>query len=117
MRILLSQPNCSEEKELTEFFQSNACEVFVANQPKEVYQLLAMKEIDAVLYRASNIDDFHVIRYINNTYPKVIVVVTSETSLCKSIENVRKGEFVSLQQPYHLYQLNELFINHDQVKE
>ena len=109
MKILISQPNPSEAAELKEYFQSNACEVFIASERKLVYQMLAKHSIDAVLYSASSLDDFAVIRYINTIYPHVEVVVTSDAGFCANIDNIRQGTFTSLQLPYHLNQLQELF--------
>ncbi len=111
MKILIAQPNPSEVTELLEYFQSNACEVFIATEQKLVYQVLAQNSIDAVLYNVSGLDDFAVIRYINTTYPQVKVVVTSDAGFCAKIDNIRQGTFTSLQLPYHLEQLNRIIKN------
>ena len=108
MKILIAQTNPGEAAELREYFNGNACEVYVASEQRMVYQLLASKEIDAVLYNVSSLDDFAVIRYINATYPEAQVVVTSEAGLSASIDNVRQGAFTALKLPYHLKQLQEL---------
>ncbi len=109
MKILIAKTSPSEAAELREYFDSNACEVYVASEQRLVYQVLASKEIDAVLYNVSSLDDFAVIRYINTTYPKAKVVVTSDAGLGANIENVRQGAYTALKLPYHLNQLQELF--------
>jgi len=108
MKILIAQANQSEAVELQEYFQSNACEVFIAPEQKLVYQIMAQHTIDAVLFKVASLDDFSVIRYINNTYPLVKVVVTSDAGFCANIDNIRQGAFTALQFPYHLNQLQEL---------
>ena len=109
MKILIANTNPGETAELREYFQSNACEVYIAAEQRRVYQVLAQKAIDAVLYNISSLEDFAVIRYINATYPLVKVVVTSEAGMGANIDNVRQGAFTSLKLPYHLPQLQELF--------
>lgn len=109
MKILIAKTNPGEAAELSEYFQSNACEVFIASERRQVYQELAAKEIDAVLYNVSSQDDFAVIRYINSTYPSIKVVVTSDAGLSTYIDNVRQGAFTALKPHYHLNQLKELF--------
>lgn len=109
MKILIARTNPGEAAELSEYFQSKTCEVFVATEQRLVYQVLAQKKIDAVLYNVSSLDDFAVIRYINATYPCAKVVVTSDAGLGANIDNVRQGDFTSIKLPYHLCQLQELF--------
>lgn len=109
MKILIAKTNPGEAEELKEFFQSKACEVYIASEQRLVYQLLAQRDIDAVLYNVSSLDDFATIRYINTNYPLAKVVVTSEAGLSANIENVRQGDFTALKLPYHLCQLQELF--------
>lgn len=108
VKILITQSNPGEAAELKEYFQSNACEVFIAQERKLVYQVLAKHSIDAVLYNVVDLYDFAVIRYINKTYPQVNVVVTSDAGFCANIDNIRQGAFTSLRFPYHLNQLQEL---------
>lgn len=110
MKILIAKTNPNEAAELSEYFQSNACEVFIASEQRLVYQLLAAKDIDAVLYNVASLDDFAVIRYINSTYPLIKVVITTEAGLGAYIDNVRKGAFTALKPHYHLNQLQELIL-------
>lgn len=108
MNILIAQASPGEATELLEYFQGNACEVFIAPERKFVYQALARHSIDAVLYNVSSLDDFAVIRYINITYPMVKVIVTSDAGICTKIDNIRQGDFTALRFPYHLNQLQDL---------
>jgi DNA-binding NtrC family response regulator len=110
VKILIAKTNPNEAAELSEYFRSNACEVFIASERRQVYQELAAKDIDAVLFNVACLDDFAVIRYINATYPSIKVVVTSDAGLSTYIDNVRQGAFTALKPHYHLNQLQELIL-------
>ncbi|MDZ4182147.1 MAG: hypothetical protein U1B83_04660 [Candidatus Cloacimonadaceae bacterium] len=109
MRILICRPNRHLAGELIEYFRGCDWEADVAAEPGSIYQSLSRHKYDASLYYVSSLDDFAVIRYINDTYPEIQVVITSDSGFETSIENVRQGAFTSLKQPYHLSQLHELF--------
>lgn len=110
MRVLICRPNRFLAEELMECFRSSDWEADVAVEPGSIYQSLSRQRYELSLYFVSSLDDFAVIKYINTTYPDIEVVITSDTGFEASIENVRRGAFTTLSQPYNLNHLKE-FIN------
>lgn len=108
MNVLMIRPNPFEEPELSEYLRNHNCRVFIANCQKEVCQTLLERAIDRVFYNVEDMDDFTIIRYINEHYPLIKVVLISETGLGNIIENIRRVHFDTIQRPFHLNQLNEL---------
>lgn len=108
MKILLVRPNPYEEAELSDFLRSHDCEVLTATGQKAICQTLSEIRIDQVFYFTVSMDDFILIRYINEHYPQIKVVVISEERICNAIENVRNGNFEAIRSPFHLSQLYKL---------
>ncbi|MDD4308817.1 MAG: hypothetical protein PHO32_00385 [Candidatus Cloacimonetes bacterium] len=106
MRILLAKPKPLEEAELLEYFSSMNCYAKTVNNRSELCNVLDSQEIDIVLFNASTVDDFAQIRYINDNYPTVKVIVSLETSLGNAVENVRNGSYQAIRRPFHLNDLD-----------
>ena len=111
MTILLARSSPYEEDDLKEFLLSHECTVLVARELPTLYQLLSTEPVDAVLYNVVSMDDFIVIRYINDNFPLVKVVVSTDDGFSTAIENMRNGTFQTLKRPFRLNQLNDMFWN------
>lgn len=99
MRILICRPNLYLKDELTEYFGACGWESDLAIEPVSVYQALSQRAYDLILYYVSSLDDFAVIRYINEHYPGIGVIVSVEPGLGNAIENVRLGSYQSICSP------------------
>lgn len=106
MRILLAKPKPLEEAELLEYFSSMQCGTEIVYDRNELCSILNCQPIDIVLYNASTVEDFAQIRYINENYPEIKVIVSLETNLGNAIENVRKGSYQAIRRPFHLSDLD-----------
>lgn len=105
MNVLMVRPKPYEGPEMSEYFHSVKCKVFSTNCPREVCPMLNELSIDQVFFNMENLEEFTIIRYINEHFPQIRVVVILESSLNNAIENVRCGDYETIQRPFHLHEL------------
>jgi len=107
MKVILVKPNPKEAAEIAEYLQEQRIEVIVVREISKLYQVLENKDYSVVVYYVQGVEDFMQVKYINDSYPDVKLVVSTDAGICSAIDNIRSGHFYTLRQPYHLQQLNE----------
>jgi len=108
MNVLLIKPEPYEEPEIREYLQALDCDVYIARGQTDVCRVLSERVIDSIFINLINLEDFSLIRYINENYPKANVVVISEAGVGKAIDNVRRCAFEAIRRPFHLNQFDEV---------
>lgn len=108
MKILLMKPGIYEQPDLEEYFLGMSFEVQTVLDIHALSRQLCRGPVDVLLYNVTALEDFGVIRYVNEHYPAVAVVVATENGMGSGIDNIRKGSYKSVRKPYHLDDLGIL---------
>lgn len=101
------RPNPLEEAELIEYFQGLNSRVETVYEPMELFLGLHEHLIDIVFFNVRDLDDFALIRYINDNYQDTSVIASLDSGLSSRIENVRQVSFSPIRHPFHLEDLGQ----------
>lgn len=110
MKVILMKPESYERAELEEYFQSISYAVESVYDALELTNSLTRNVADLILYNVTGSQDFGVIRYINSEFPKLPIVVTTDTGISKMIENLRICKFRTVSKPFHLEDLGDALL-------
>lgn len=113
MNVLMVKTKEYEKRQLNDFFDTVSSRLFFAEKNHDIYRILSESGINAVLYFVENIDDFAMIRFINQNYPEVKVLVITENYICTGIDHIKESVFTYLRQPYSLEQIDDFLIRVD----
>jgi len=110
------KPGAYEKANLEEYFRGLCNDVFTVHDLRSLSQGLLKDQVDLLLYSISGLEDFGIIRYVNDNYPDVKVILLTENGMGTIIENVRRGNFASLPKPFHLDELSDFITDYTQLK-
>ncbi len=116
MNILFFRVNEFIKDELQEYITGMKGKTFFANTIEEVVGILESYPIDSLFLDVRNVTDLKVLRYINEHFSQVGVILTVEAGFDEMLSTIKNGRFDTLEKPFTLKNLKHLVTRQYQEK-
>jgi DNA-binding NtrC family response regulator len=116
MKILFLNTNNFVRNELQECISDIQGEAFFAVTPEEAIAILNTHSIDMFFLELKGISDTGLLKYVNENFKDVRIILTVEGEIEHAISTIKNGHFGVLQKPFTLKQLRELLGEEEIVK-
>ncbi len=107
MNILFIHQDPDFQEEINEYLNLDQGEIFFANTTEEAIRILNNYEIYLVVLQIRNLRDAAVLRYINENYQHLEVLVLASKEYDDIISVFSKGRYKLSRQPQHLVELKD----------
>ena len=105
MKVLVINNSEIIYSQLEEFSNYLNAETIFADNIEDSIGILANFSIDVVLIKLNTILDFGMLKYINDNYANIKVILSANNSLNETISIIQKGNFSMWQEPLRLNDL------------
>ena len=96
----------SIKEELTDFILNKGGKIYFANSREESIDILTGTKIDTVILLLHKLRDAAILKYINQYYPEIKVLISATKEYDDIINVFNKGSFSILNQPLKLKELS-----------
>ena len=97
--------------EMKECFRNNNSEFYYADSTEYAIKLLSKYKMDKVIIDLNSISTAGLIKYINDNFKDIKVLLTAENQIEEAISVFKNGNYKLLSNPIKLQELKEI-INH-----
>ncbi|MBN3035303.1 MAG: hypothetical protein JW861_06930 [Bacteroidales bacterium] len=108
MNILFISSSTDERNEYLEFTEQIEAVAFFSESIGESIMILNSEQIDLVVLRLSVIPQAGILKYINDYFPHIRVIVLTDQSLDDLLSVFRRGKFSVLREPLTFHDLKRL---------
>jgi hypothetical protein len=105
MNILIQIHDTAADKEIKEFTEGNNNKVFITHNTAESISQLSIRLIDKAVISLKSINDAAILKYLNDYYPDVQVVVITNKSFDDIITMFKKVNYSIIHEPLQLSEL------------
>ena len=108
IRILFINRTRECTDEFLEFASSLKAKAFFADSTEETIHALNNNKIDRVILKISNVNDVGIIKYINDYFPEVKVIIVATEAFDDVISVFNKARFTVVHEPVRLIELKNV---------
>ena len=113
MKTIIFSANKYFTNEIKDFLSLYGNSFYYAKTNKEVIQLLNKLKIDFVIIDTAMYKEFKLIKYINENYKDIKIILTMSKELVDIVSTIKNGRYDLLSQPFRLSELRKEFENND----
>ena len=106
MNILLQTKEKDTFEEIREFTESDSSKVFHSDSADRSIALLSNFFFDVAVIRIKTLNDFTILKFINETYPHIKVIVLAEKKFKDLITLFSTTNYSVVSEPFRLSELN-----------
>ncbi len=105
MEVLIVGTNKYLLKDINEFFSINDYNPHYATNSREAISILNKLPIDLVVFDFLQFDEFKLIKYINENYKDLQVIITVNKKIKETLSIIKNSEYQMIQEPFRLNEL------------
>jgi len=105
MNILIQIKDNSSDREIKEFIERNNDLVHISHSPEDSINILSHVEIQKAVISIKSLKDSAILKYINDYYPKIQVVVMANKIFDDIISIFSKSNYSVIHEPLKLSEL------------
>ncbi|RLC51673.1 MAG: hypothetical protein DRZ79_02415 [Candidatus Cloacimonadota bacterium] len=94
--------------EIAEFFQSENIKLFSAETLEDAIAALFKNKIDIFLFQFDSLEEIELLRYINNYYRKIKVIILTNNFLHNAISILKNGDYFLMNNPFKIQDLKNI---------
>ena len=111
MNVLLINDDRFLKNEMTEFFRDAGMNLFLAESTRQAIHILSKNTINLVIINLNSILAAGLIKYINNNFKDIKVLLTAENQIEEAISVFKNGSYKLLSNPIKLQELKKIINN------
>ncbi len=108
MNVLVINKNKFQINEMTEFFNRMDSNFFAAGTFQEALSKIRKNRINAVIIDMNTISDIGIVKYLNDNFKDVKVLLTVENNFEEAISVFKEGKYFLLHNPIKLQELKNI---------
>lgn len=105
MNILIQIKDSSTDREILEFTEGNNDNVFIAHSTEKSIDILSHTDIQKAVVSLKNLKDTAILKFINDYYPSIKVVVLANKAFDDVISIFQKSNYSVIHEPLKLSEL------------
>ncbi len=105
MNILIQIKDSSTDREIKEFTEGSNDHVFITHSTEESIDILSRIHIQKAVVSLKNLKDTAILKFINDYYPAIQVVVLANKTFDDVISIFRKSNYSVIHEPLKLSEL------------
>ena len=113
MNILIQIRDTSTDREIKEFTEGKDDTVYITHSVEESIKILSHFEIHKAVVSLKNLKDSAILKYINDYYPNIQVVVLANKAFDDIISIFSKTNYSIIHEPLKLSELKGKLLNKD----
>ena len=107
MKTLIVSSNNYYMKEIKDFLSLYNDSLFYAKTSREAIKLLNRKKFDYIIIDFVMYKEFKLIKYINENYKNIKIILTMNNDLQEIISTIKNGKYNIIFQPFRLSELKK----------
>jgi len=105
MNVLIQSINDETDREIREFTEDDGNLVYISHSASESISYLSKIEIDRAVISLKNLNDAAILKYLNENYPDIQVVVIANKAFDDFISIFQKVNYSVIHEPLKLSEL------------
>jgi hypothetical protein len=106
MNVFFQIKNNTIDKEILEFIEGEGSKVFIAHSTEESISILSKHRFEKAVISLQNLQDATILKYLNDYYPEIEVVVIADKEFDNIISVFQKSNYSVMHEPLRLSELN-----------
>ena len=111
MNILIQIKDYSLDQEISEMLERNIDHIYIAHSIEESINVLSSSAIQKAVVSLKTIQDAAILKYMNDYYPQVKVVVIANDIFDEVISIFQKSNYSVIHEPLDLSELKGQFVD------
>lgn len=108
MNVLIQIKDSSTDRELKEFTEGNNDTVFITRSVEDSIHTLSNNKIHRAVVSLKSLKDTTILKFINDYYPEIQVVVLANKAFDDIISVFTKANYSIIHEPLKLSELNKI---------
>ena len=105
MNILFQIKNSTSDQEIIEFAEGEGNKVFISHSTEESISILSKHNFEKAVISLKNLQETAILKFINDYYPTIHVVVLANNTFDDVISIFRKSNYSVIHEPLRLSEL------------
>ncbi len=106
MNVFFQIQNSRADKEILEYIEGEGNKVYISHSPEESISILSNHDIQKAVISLQSLKDAAILKYLNDYYPDINVVVIANKEYDNIISVFQKTNYSVMHEPLKLSELN-----------
>lgn len=106
MNVFFQIQNSTADKEILEYIEGEGNKVYISHSPEESISILSNHDIQKAVISLQSLKDAAILKYLNDYYPDINVVVIANKEYDNIISVFQKTNYSVMHEPLKLSELN-----------